>query len=102
LPDLADGAEKTTNVKMTDASKEMEIVVVTGSKYEKKLGEETVSLEVLRGQNITQSNQNLSEAVNKVPGVNMLGRTISQYEAEADLQMLQAIVYSYYLMTYLW
>lgn len=74
---LADGAEKTTNVKMTDASKEMEIVVVTGSKYEKKLGEETVSLEVLRGQNITQSNQNLSEAVNKVPGVNMLGRTIS-------------------------
>jgi outer membrane cobalamin receptor len=32
---------------------------------------------VLKGQNITQSAQNVSEAVNKVPGVNMLGRTIS-------------------------
>lgn len=75
---LKGNTEKMVNVTMTDVTKEMEIVVVTGSKFEKKLGEETVSLDVLKGQNITQSNQSLSEAVNKVPGVNMLGnRTIS-------------------------
>lgn len=74
---LPDGGEKTSNVKMTDNAREMDIVVVTGSKYEKKFSEETVSLDVMKGQNITQSNQNLNEAVNKVPGVNMLGKTIS-------------------------
>jgi outer membrane receptor protein involved in Fe transport len=75
---LRPNAEKVTNVMMTDVTKEMEIVVITGSKFEKKLGEETVSLDVLKGQNITQSNQSMSEAVNKVPGVNMIGnRNIS-------------------------
>jgi outer membrane receptor protein involved in Fe transport len=74
---LKDDEDKTINIVMSESSKELDIVVVTGSKFEKKLGEETVSLEVLKGQNITQSAQNVSEAVNKVPGVNMLGRTIS-------------------------
>jgi iron complex outermembrane receptor protein len=67
----------TINVKMTDLSKELDIVVVSGNKIEKKLGEQTQSIEVLKGQNITQSSQGMAEAMNKVPGVNMLGRTIS-------------------------
>jgi outer membrane cobalamin receptor len=67
----------TINPKMTDASKELEIVVVSGNKVEKTLGEQTQSMEVMKGQNITNSAQGLQEAMNKVPGVNMIGKTIS-------------------------
>ena len=74
---LQDGGKYSNNVKMTDLSKELDIVVVSGSKMEKKLGEQTQSIEVLKGQNITQSSQGMAEAMNKVPGVNMLGKTIS-------------------------
>lgn len=74
---LAPEQRKTSDVLMTETSKDLDIVVVTGSKFEKKFGEQTVSMEVLKGQNITQSNQTMNEAVNKVPGVTMLGKTIS-------------------------
>lgn len=74
---LKKGETRIVNIKMTDVTKEMDIVVVTGPKTQKKFGEETITMEVLKGQNITQSNQTAAEAVNKVPGVNMLGRTIS-------------------------
>jgi LEA14-like dessication related protein len=46
---LKEDEEKTINIVMSESSKELDIVVVTGSKFEKKLGEETVSLEVLKG-----------------------------------------------------
>lgn len=69
--------EKELNVLMAVESKELDIVVVTGSKYEKKLSEEVVSMEVLKAQVITQQNARMDEALNKVPGVNMLGKTIS-------------------------
>ncbi len=69
--------DKQLDVKMADESKELDIVVVTGSKYEKKLSEEVVSMEVLKANVITQSNAKMDEALNKVPGVNMLGKTIS-------------------------
>lgn len=72
-----EGNEKRLDIKMTDESKELDIVVVTGSKYEKKLSEEVVSMEVLKANIITQSNARMDEALNKVPGVNMLGKTIS-------------------------
>jgi outer membrane receptor protein involved in Fe transport len=65
------------NPKMTDMSKELDIVVVSGNKVEKKLGEQTQSIEVMKGENITNSAQGLQEAMNKVPGVNMIGKTIS-------------------------
>jgi iron complex outermembrane receptor protein len=65
------------NIMMTDASKELDIVVVSGNKVEKKLGEQTQSVEVLKGQNITNGAQGIQEAINKVPGVNMIGNTIS-------------------------
>jgi hypothetical protein len=47
------------NVKMTDMSKELDIVVVSGNKVEKKLGEQTQSVEVLKGQNITNGAQGI-------------------------------------------
>lgn len=74
---VLDGKQKQLDVKMTDETKELDIVVVTGSKYEKKLSEEVVSMEVLKANIITQSNARMDEALNKVPGVNMLGKTIS-------------------------
>lgn len=69
--------EKRVDVKMTEEVREMDIVVVTGSKYEKKLSEEVVSMEVLKSSVINQNSARMDEAMNKVPGVNMLGKTIS-------------------------
>ena len=72
-----EGAVHVINVKMTESSKELDIVVVSGNKVEKKLGEQTQSIEVMKGENITNSAQGVQEAMNKVPGVNMIGKTIS-------------------------
>jgi iron complex outermembrane receptor protein len=69
--------EKKLDVKMTEEVREMDIVVVTGTKYEKKLSEEVVSMEVLKSAVINQNSARMDEAMNKVPGVNMLGKTIS-------------------------
>ena len=72
-----EGGVHVYNVKMTDKSKELDIVVVSGNKVEKSVGEQTQTIEVMKGQNITNSGQGLQEAMNKVPGVNMVGKTIS-------------------------
>ncbi len=69
--------EKRQDLKMNEETKEMDIVVVTGTKYEKKLSEEVVSMEVLKATVINQNSAKMDEAMNKVPGVNMLGKTIS-------------------------
>ncbi len=74
---LKEGEMRVLNIKLTESQKELEIVVVTGAKYDKKLGEETVSMEVLKGQQILQSNAKAEEALNYVPGVNMLGKNTS-------------------------
>lgn len=72
-----DGKDRELNVALAEEAKDLDIVVVTGSKYEKKLGEEVVSVEVLKSSVIIQNSAKLEEALNKVPGVNMLGKTIS-------------------------
>lgn len=74
---LLDGSDRKLDAKLTEDTKELDIVVVTGTKYEKKLSEEVVSMEVLKANVITQNNARMDEAMNKVPGVNMLGKTIS-------------------------
>ena len=74
---LRDTMPKMLNVKMSSEAKNMGIVVVTGSKYEKKLEEEVVSMEVMKASVINQNSARMDEAMNKVPGVNMLGRTIA-------------------------
>lgn len=74
---IKEGEVHTFNIKMTDLSKELDIIVVSGNKVEKKLGEQTQSIEVLKGQNITNGAQGIQEAINKVPGINMIGNTIS-------------------------
>lgn len=71
-----DGKDRKEDVKMTEESKQLDIVVVTGSN-EKKLGEEVTTVEVLKADVIQQNNAKFDEAMNKVPGVNMMGRSIS-------------------------
>ena len=77
LTTILDGKDKKLDVQMTDSTKDLDIVVVTGSKYEKKFGEQMVSMEVVKATAIQQNNSKMDEAMNKVPGVNMMGRTIS-------------------------
>ena len=77
LVTILDKKDKKIDVQMTDSTKELEIVVVTGTKYEKKLGEQLTSMEVVKATAIQQNNSKMDEAMNKVPGVNMMGRSIS-------------------------
>ena len=74
---LMEGRDKKLDVTIGEETKNLDIVVVTGSKYEKKLSEEVVSMEVLKASVINQNSAKMDEAMNKVPGVNMLGKTIS-------------------------
>jgi Ca-activated chloride channel family protein len=50
---VAAGTPTVANVKLTPKSQQLDAVVVTGSKYEKKLSKETVSIEVLSAKSIT-------------------------------------------------
>ncbi|MBL0310835.1 MAG: TonB-dependent receptor [Bacteroidetes bacterium] len=69
--------EKRQDIKMAAEANELDMVVVTGTKYEKVLGEEVVSMEILKASVINQNSARMDEAMQKVPGVNMLGKTIS-------------------------
>ena len=67
---LKEGDKQVQNIVLKEKAKMMDQVVVSGSKYEKKLSEETVSMDVIKGS--TLSNQNitdLSTGVQKIPGV---------------------------------
>jgi outer membrane cobalamin receptor len=74
---IKENETKTANFKMSEDAQELEVVVVSSGKYEKKFTDETVSMEVLKGQTINQSSSKAEEAINYVPGVNMLGKNIS-------------------------
>lgn len=67
---LADGEAKTLNIVMKEKEQIMNVVVVTGSKYEKKLSEETVSMDVLKGSSLQSQNiTSLDGGMTRVPGV---------------------------------
>lgn len=88
------GAEVKKNISMLDESRELNIVVVSASKYEKPLGEETVSIEILRPEFIESSNPlNLQESLNKITGLNVVGEQVnirggSGYSAGAASRVL--------------
>lgn len=68
------GETKTQNVSFSDKVEMMNTVVVSGSKYEKKLSEETVSMEVLKSDLLEQNNITSAEdGLSKVPGVVVTG-----------------------------
>lgn len=67
---LAAGETKTQNISLKEKSTMMTQVVVSGSKYEKKLTEETVSMEVMKGSTLQDQNvTSLDNGVQKIPGV---------------------------------
>ncbi|HLP51171.1 MAG TPA: TonB-dependent receptor, partial [Chitinophagales bacterium] len=64
------GETKTLNVTLKEKQNMIDVVVVTGSKYEKKASEETVSLEVMKGNVLSNQNvTDVSNGVQKIPGV---------------------------------
>ena len=67
---LKDSEKKTQDVTLKDKARMMEQVVVSGSKYEKKLSEETVSMDVMKGSTLSDQNiTSLDNGVQKIPGV---------------------------------
>lgn len=62
--------KKTLNVVMQEKQQMIDVVVVTGSKYEKKMSEETVSMDVVKGSSLQSQNiTSLDGGMNRVPGV---------------------------------
>lgn len=72
------GTEQVLNIMLSSESEELGLVTVTGGKYAKKIGEEVVSIEVLKPEFISNSNSfAIDDALDKVPGVNMVGEQIN-------------------------
>ncbi|MEZ4883631.1 MAG: TonB-dependent receptor [Chitinophagales bacterium] len=61
------------NISLVEQEELLQTVVVSGSKYERRLSEETVSIEVIRPSIIENSNSaQMDEALEKVPGVSVV------------------------------
>ncbi|MBA2407230.1 MAG: TonB-dependent receptor [Chitinophagales bacterium] len=70
---IEEGITQTLDIKLKQVSNELNLVVVTASKYEKNITKETVSMEVLSSDFINNSNAvEISEAIEKVPGLNII------------------------------
>jgi len=70
---IKSGATKTLNVKLSQDEEELNVVVVSGSKYEKNISEETVSIDVMQPELLENSNsQDAGEAMQKMPGVSIV------------------------------
>lgn len=91
---ISAGQTHVRDIVLAVTSNDIGLVTVTGGKYEKKIGEEVVSIEVLRPEFISNSNSTgVDEALDKVPGVNMVGEQInirggSGYSAGASNRVL--------------
>ena len=71
------GEDLELSVGLEEVAQELGIVTVSASKYEKKFGEESVTIEVLTPEFITNTNSiTLADALPKVPGVNLIGENI--------------------------
>jgi len=69
---VAGGEVRVLNVELLSAARELSTTVVTGSRYEKDIKLETVSVEVVDAQLISRTNStDVAEVLNKVPGVNI-------------------------------
>ncbi|MFT4645865.1 MAG: outer membrane cobalamin receptor [Planctomycetota bacterium] len=74
---LVAGETKNINITLLSNETELGIVTVTGGKYEKKFGEEVVSMEVLPSNMIENSASQADEALTKVPGYTKIGDNAS-------------------------
>ena len=67
---ILEGHSKILDILLVDEAEQLQIVTVSTSKFEKKYGEETVSIDVLKPAFIENSNSvNTQEALNKVVGL---------------------------------
>lgn len=74
---LVSGETKILNVILESNNVELEIVTVTSGKYEKKFGEEVVSIEVLPSNIIENNAAQADETLTKVPGYTKIGKNAS-------------------------
>lgn len=75
---LEDGQDLNLNVSLVTESKTLDLVVVTGSQFEKKLEEEMVTVDVIRDYLVENTaTPDLKGAVQKVPGVTILDGQVS-------------------------
>ncbi|MBC8265389.1 MAG: TonB-dependent receptor [Flavobacteriales bacterium] len=69
---LKNGEQKTINIKLKTASEQLSTVVISAGKFEQKLEEITVSMEVLKPSLIENKNTtDIQTAIDQVPGVNI-------------------------------
>lgn len=69
---LSPGEEKKLDVKLSDNSKQMKVVVISSGRYEQNIGEVPVSIEVVKPKLIENKNTtNLNAIIDQVPGVNV-------------------------------
>ena len=67
---LKEGETKTLDFNLRESAKQLDLVTVSGSKYERNLSEETVSIEVLKSGLLQNSNViTLNEGMDKIAGV---------------------------------
>ncbi|MGB1248360.1 MAG: TonB-dependent receptor [Chitinophagales bacterium] len=71
------GETYTLNAQLLSNENELEIVTVTGGKYEKAYGEEVISIEVVSSELIESNAAQAGEVLNKVPGYTQLGESPS-------------------------
>ena len=70
---LTEGETITISPKMYSEAQELDVVVVTGSQFEKKVSQEMVTIDVVKDYILTNTaSPDARDAVNKVPGVIML------------------------------
>ncbi len=75
---LKAGEIKELNVSLSNSLEQLDIVVVSASQYEKKIAEETVSMDVLSKTLVTNTNsRDLGEVIAKTPGVQIQDGQIS-------------------------
>jgi len=93
---LQAGENRILNVILREKQRMIDEVVVSGSKYEKKLSEETVSMDVVKGSALTDQNiTSLDQGMTRVPGVtiadgqvNIRGGAGWSYGAGSRVQVL--------------
>lgn len=69
---VTEGQTAALNVAMVNTSKELGIVVVSSGRYEQKIGEVPVSMEVIKPALIQNKNTtNINEVIDQTPGVNV-------------------------------
>lgn len=67
------GESAELNIVLMQNARELDVVVISGSRYEKKISEETVSMEVLKPRFIESTNSvKMDEAVSHLPGVTVI------------------------------